>query len=364
MSRKVEYSYDMLKEIHEQPEAIMRTLQKSAPEAREFVELYPLKNFDLIYITGSGTSYHAGLAGQYAMASITKTFMSVIPSSEFRYWVPRSPGKRSMVFAVSQSGESADVLSAATAARENGSTVVAITNTPGSSLTRLAHSTVHTYAGEEKAVTATKTYTSELAAMFTIALAYTEKHEALDNASISRLKRTINEVPHYVEEALTLSESPIIRLADKLASSKFIFMLGSGPNYATALEGALKLKEAAEVFAEGFATREFIHGPMQLISEGTPIIVFMSRGGTQEESLASIMNFEKLGARLIGVTCSEGDEGFGAHLFECIRSRAEIEEIFTPITYIVPIQLLAFHLAVNKGLDPDKPVKLKKVVTS
>jgi glucosamine--fructose-6-phosphate aminotransferase (isomerizing) len=364
MSRETEYSYNMLKEIHEQPEAIMRTLQKSTPEAKELAELYPVRDFDLIYITGSGTSYHAGLAGQYAMAAITGTFMSVIPSSEFKYWVPRSTGKRSMVFAVSQSGESTDVLGAATAARDNGSTVVAITNTPGSSLTRLAHSTVHTYAGEEKAVTATKTYTSQLATMFTIALASAERIETSDNAAFSRLKRTITEVPQYVREAISLTEPQILGLAEKLKLSKFIFMLGSGPNYATTLEGALKLKEAAEVFAEGFATREFIHGPMQLISEGTPIIVFMPHSEAQEESLASIVNFERLGARIIGVTCYEGNEKFEEHFFECIKGRTKIEEIFTPISYIIPIQLLAFHLAVKKGLNPDKPKNLKKVVTT
>jgi glucosamine--fructose-6-phosphate aminotransferase (isomerizing) len=358
------YSYKMLKEIHEQPQAIMRTLQKSTPEAKEFAELYPLKDFDLIYITGSGTSYHAGLAGQYAMAAITRTFMSVIPSSEFRYWVPHSTGKKSMVFAISQSGESSDVLSAANAARDNGSTLIAITNTPGSSLTRLAHFTVHTYAGVEEAVTATKTYTSQLAAMFTIAFAHAEKDEASDDKTLSRLNRTITDVPRYLEEAISLCEPQVQGLADKLKSSRFIFLLGSGPNYATSLEGALKLKEAAEVFAEGFATREFIHGPMQLISEGTPIIVFLSHSEAQEESLRSIINFQKLGAHIIGVTCQEEKQEFEDHLFECVKSRTEIEDIFTPITYIVPIQLLAYNLAIKKGLNPDKPEKLKKVVTS
>jgi glucosamine--fructose-6-phosphate aminotransferase (isomerizing) len=338
-------------------------LEKSAAEAKKLVELYPLKSFDLIYITGSGTSYHAGLAGQYAMAAITKTFMSVIPSSEFKYWVPRSTGKRSMVFAVSQSGESADVLNAATVARDNGSTVVAITNTPGSPLTRLAHLTVHTYAGKERAVTATKTYTSQLATMFTIALASAEGDESSDKDTLSRLKGMITEVPQYVKEAITLSEPQVIRLAEKLKSNRFIFMLGSGPNYATSLEGALKLKESAEIFAEGFATREFIHGPMQLISEGTPIIVFMPHSEGKEESLNSIMNFKKLGARIIAVTCYEGDEKIGEDLFECIKGRTKVEEIFTPIVYIVPIQLFAFHLAVKKGLNPDKPEKLSKVVS-
>ena len=364
MSRESEYSHNMLREIHEQPEAITETLQKSTPEAKQFAELYHLNDFNLIYLTGSGTSYHAGLAGQYAMATITKTFMSVIPSSEFKYWVPRSTSKRSMVLAISQSGESADVLSAASAARDNGSTVIAITNTPGSSLTSLAHFTVHSYAGVEKAVTATKTYTSQLATMFTIALAHAEKDEASDNESLSRLNRIITEVPHYVQEAISSAEPQVLQLAEKLKSSRFIFLLGSGPNYATSLEGAIKLKEASEVFAEGFATREFIHGPMQLISEGTPIIAFLPHSEAQEESFSSFINFQRLGARIIGVTCHEGKKESEKYLFECIRSRTEIEDIFTPITYIIPIQLLAYNLAVKKGLNPDKPDKLKKVVKS
>jgi glucosamine--fructose-6-phosphate aminotransferase (isomerizing) len=364
MSRESEYSHNMLREIYEQPEAIKATLLKSTPEAKQFAELYSLKEFDLIYITGSGTSYHAGLAGQYAVATITKTFMSVIPSSEFKYWVPRSTGKRSMVLAVSQSGESSDVLNAASVARDNGSTVIAITNTPGSSLTRLAHFTVHTYAGQEKAVTATKTYTSQLATMFTIALAHAERDKGSDDESLSRLNRVITEVPNYVGESISVSEPQVLELADELKSTRFIFLLGSGPNYATSLEGALKLKEAAEVFAEGFATREFVHGPMQLISEGTPIIAFLPHSEAQEESFSSIINFQRLGARIIGVTCNKENKEFEEHLFECIRSRTEIEDIFTPITYIVPIQLLAYYLAVKKGLNPDKPEKLKKVVKS
>jgi len=362
MSGKDSSSYLMLREIREQPEAIKRTLEKSAPEARKLAELYPLKNFDLIYVTGSGTSYHAGIAGQYAMATVTKTFTSVIPSSEFKYWVPHSAGKKSMVFAVSQSGESADVLSAATAARDNGSVVVAITNTPGSSLTRLAHLTVHTYAGEEKAVTATKTYTSQLAVMFTIALASAEKQNVSDEEILSKLKKTITEVPRHVQETISVSEPSVSKLSEKLKSSNFIFLLGSGPNYATSLEGALKLKESAEIFAEGFATREFIHGPMQLVSEGTPIIVFMPQTEGREESLRIMDNFKKLGADIILVTCYGDEKEKGEEYFYCIDVERKVDEIFSPIVYVVPMQLFAFHMAVKKGLDPDRPEKLSKVV--
>ncbi len=362
MSGKGSYSHLMLKEIHEQPEAIKRTLEKSTPDAKKLAEVYPLKNFDLIYITGSGTSYHAGLAGQYAMATITKTFTSVIPSSEFKYWVPASAGKKSMVFAVSQSGESADVLNAASFARDNGSTVVAITNTPGSSLTKMAQSTILIHAGEEKAVTATKTYTSQLVAMFTLALASAEREKTSDPVTLSNLRKTIQEVPRYVEEAISLCDPQVDALADKLKSNKFIFLLGSGPNYATSLEGALKLKESSEMVAEGFATREFIHGPMQLISEGTPIIVFMPHAEGKEETFRSVTNFRKLGAHVILVTCFEEENLVNEDLFECIKVQSKVEEIFTPIVYIVPIQLFAFHVAIRKGLNPDRPEKLSKVV--
>jgi glucosamine--fructose-6-phosphate aminotransferase (isomerizing) len=362
MSEEDDSSHFMLREIREQPEAIMRTLEKSASEARKLTELYPLKNFDLIYMTGSGTSYHAGLAGQYAMATITKTFTSVIPSSEFKYWVPHSASKKSMVFAISQSGESTDVLSAATAARDNGSIVVAITNTPGSSLTRLAHLTIHTYAGEEKAVTATKTYTSQLAAMFTIALSSAERQDMTSEETLSKLKKTITEVPRHVQKTISASEPEVNELAEKLKSNSFVFLLGSGPNYATSLEGALKLKEAAGVFAEGFAMREFIHGPMQLISEGTPIIVFMPQSEGREESLRIMDNFKRLGAKIILVTCYEDEMKIGGEYYQCIDVERRVDEIFTPIVYIVPIQLFAFHIAVKKGIDPDKPEKLSKVV--
>jgi glucosamine--fructose-6-phosphate aminotransferase (isomerizing) len=359
---KDEDSHSMLKEIREQPQAIARTLERCKPDALKLAELYPLKSFDLIYITGSGTSYHAGLAGQYAMATITKTFTSVIPSSEFRYWVPSSAGKKTMVFTVSQSGESTDVLNAAKFARDSGSTVVAITNTPGSSLTKLAHSTILIHAGEEKAVTATKTYTSQLVAMFTIALSCAEKGLLVERDTLSLLNKTMLEVPRYVEDTLSLCESQVNSLADKLKSNKFIFLLGSGPNYATSLEGALKLKESSEIVAEGFATREFIHGPMQLISQGTPIIVFMPHSEGREETIRTIANFKKLGARVILVSCFEHDDSVYKDLFDCIKVESKVEEIFTPIVYIVPIQLFAFHMAIKRGLDPDRPEKLSKVV--
>jgi glucosamine--fructose-6-phosphate aminotransferase (isomerizing) len=170
------------------------------------------------------------------------------------------------------------------------------------------------------------------------------------------------EVPRYVKDTLSLCESQVNSLADKLKSNKFIFLLGSGPNYATSLEGALKLKESSEVVAEGFATREFIHGPMQLISQGTPIIVFMPHSEGKEETIRTIANFKKLGARVILVSCFEHDESVYKDLFDCIKVESKIEEIFTPIVYIVPIQLFAFHMAIKRGLDPDRPEKLSKVV--
>jgi glucosamine--fructose-6-phosphate aminotransferase (isomerizing) len=267
-----------------------------------------------------------------------------------------------MVFAVSQSGESADVLNAARFARDNRSTVVAITNTPGSSLTKLAHSTILIHAGEEKAVTATKTYTSQLVAMFSIALACAEKGRTVERDTLSSLSKMMLEVPRYVKDTISLCESQVNSLADKLKSNKFIFTLGSGPNYATALEGALKLKESSEIVAEGFATREFIHGPMQLIGEGTPIIVFLPQSEGKEETLRSVANFRKLGARVILVSCFEIEDSLRKDLFECIKVQSKVEEIFTPIVYIVPIQLFAYHIAIKRGLNPDRPEKLTKVV--
>jgi glucosamine--fructose-6-phosphate aminotransferase (isomerizing) len=172
----------------------------------------------------------------------------------------------------------------------------------------------------------------------------------------------IVEVPRHVQETISASEPNVIKLAEKLKSSNFIFLLGSGPNYATSLEGALKLKESAGVFAEGFATREFIHGPMQLISEGTPIILFMPQSEGREESFRIMDNFKKLGANIILVTCYEDEMKVSEEYYHCVDIERKVDEIFSPIVYIVPIQLFAFHIAMKKGLDPDKPEKLSKVV--
>jgi glucosamine--fructose-6-phosphate aminotransferase (isomerizing) len=346
----------MIHEILQEPSAVESTLLNLDEKLHS--ESIDLKGFDICYLTGSGSSYHACIAGQYAISSFVGAISSSIPASEFASWIPPHAGRRALTIAVSQSGESIDVLNAAKAAIENKFTVLAISNTAGSALSRIAHHTLLTSAGREKAVTATKTYVCQLAALYLLALEMKAQREGV-TASLRRLRHQLLISRKILERTLEISDEASKKLAERFSGNNLFFVLGSGPNYATALEGTLKLKEAAHVVAEGFASREFLHGPMQLIGEGTPIVTVMT---PDEHELLSglISSLVRFGAPVVWI---------GENLTLSMRKDVEPIELssgfhkaFTPMAYVLPLQLFAYYSSVARGLNPDKPDKLSKVV--
>ncbi len=308
----------------------------------------------MIYTTGSGTSYHAGLAGQYAIGTLAKRTVTSIPASEFRRWLPMLT-RNFLLLAFSQSGESADILDAVRAALERDASVLAITNTPQSSLSKMAGYVLLTRAGNELAVTATKTFISQLAAVYLLSLELGVK-----SSEVERWRTWLLEVSDLIGKTIKLNVKLTEELAGKHKDKSFFFILGSGPNYVVALEGALKLKEACNVFAEGFASREFLHGPVQLVNERTPIVLIAPSNESRGESLGLIKDLGRFKAPLIAVSDEEGEIGRACESLLPVPKGAP--EVFSPILNVVPLQLLAYYLSVSRGLNPDRPEKLSKVV--
>jgi glucosamine--fructose-6-phosphate aminotransferase (isomerizing) len=337
---------------------VQAILSEGSKEVQDIVNKIQSKHYEMIYITGSGTSYHVGLAGQYALSILTKLAASLIPASEFPLWIPLVITRKTLLIAISQSGESSDILAAAKAALDRKMDILAITNTPRSSLTRISQHTLLTLAGEERAVTATKTYVSQLIAisLLSLGLAMQQESGAVD---LVQLRRKLFTVPDLIAKVLNLIDIQVRQLADIYSNKNFFFLLGSGPNYATALEGALKLKEACNIFAEGFASREFLHGPIQLVDEKTPLLIIVPADEING-SLSLIESLRKFGAPVIAI--SDKENKLKKVSAEVICVPEGFPKVFSPILYVIPLQLFAYYSSVVRGLNPDKPEKLTKVV--
>jgi len=334
------------------------TLAVCFHDAKGIVEQLLAEKIGMVYFTGSGTSYHACLAANYALAGLTKIYTSSLHASEFASWVGQVKREETVLVAVSQSGESVDVNTAVKTALESGMRVVAVTNTPESTLAASSELRMVSRAGEEKAVTATKSFTATLAATYALVLELA-KGSGLSSVNYENLAAELKNTPDQVRQTLTLCEGKARALSAEFKEREFFFILGSGPNYATALEGALKLKESSNLYAEGFASREFLHGPMQLVDNRTPVFILESPGETDEARRLS-ESFRRFGAptalikEVAGQSSSEEPAGF--------EVSASSAEIFSPLSYVIPLQLFAYHSSVIRGLNPDRPEKLKKVV--
>jgi glucosamine--fructose-6-phosphate aminotransferase (isomerizing) len=348
----------MLREIHEQPKVVAETLLEGFKHARDAVEQLNASKLSMVYFTGSGTSYHVCLAANYALSSLTRISSTTLPASEFSSWVRQSGRVGTAVVAVSQSGESVDVLAAVKSASNAGMRTVAVTNSDGSSLAKETEFKLLAKAGVERAVTATKSFTATLAAAYTFVL---ELARAVlpNSADNDRLERSLRNASDQMQLTLDLSEGVAKALTSKFADKQLYFILGSGPNFSSALEGALKLKESCNLYAEGFATREFLHGPMQLVDSRTP--VFLLEGYQESERVAQLAkSFLKFGAPTVVIKRKTAHTTAGG--LDTIDVAPDIEEVFSPLVYVIPLQLYAFYTALERGLNPDSPVKLTKVV--
>ncbi len=340
--------YFMIKEIKEGPEAIKNTIRevrKNVPKLKELIEKEGLSEGIII---GSGTSFHASLVLQFLLNKFTSLHTVAIPASEFCSWAPEKLEK-TMLIAFSQSGESTDVIISVKYAKEKGAKIIGITNTPGSTLTKLSDVTLLTKAGEEKAVAATKTYDAQLAAASIISYSLGNREDLI---------KELENVPDKVKSVIAIEEK-IKELSKELVKAEHIFVLGNGINYPNALEASLKLKETCMIHAEGFAVREFLHGPIQLVDETTPVIVLLPTRRTLEESTKTLEKLKSYKAPIIAV-CGE-DVDVSNYTDKMIEVPKTLEEV-SLFTMIKAIQILAFYTSIGKGLNPDKPTKLTKVV--
>jgi glucosamine--fructose-6-phosphate aminotransferase (isomerizing) len=344
-AKKGEFKHFMLKEICEQVETIQKAAMQDTKTINEIVET--MKKAKGIFLVGCGTSYHACIAASYIFSKIANLHVNVILASEFPNF-EHFLTKDTLVFAVSQSGETYDVLEAVRAAKKRGSKVISIVNVIGSTLTRESDKFLSIHAGPEICVLATKTYTSQLALLSL--LAYGMKNGIEEYKK--KLKFLWNVIYHLTART---SREKIKELAEILKDKDHIFLIGRGLQYATALEAALKIKEVSYIHAEAFAGGELKHGTIALIEKDTPCIVFVSEEN-EKEILSNAIEIKSRGGYIIGVSPKNNEIfDFWIKVPECGTEN--------PIVQIIPIQILAYQLAVLRGCDPDKPRNLAKSVT-
>ncbi len=361
------YEDFMLKEIHEQPAALQATLagRLDADGALDLSEL----NLDLLALSGvervvvvaCGTAYHAGLLGRYAIERLARVPVEVAVASEYRYADPIGDEK-TLVVAISQSGETTDTLAAVEAARGFGGRVLAVTNTQGSLLTREAEAVLLTKAGPEVGVAATKTFLTQVAALYLLALGLAGARGARSEKELQEIGRGLRRSPEKVEEALGLLEGRVVGEAvGVFAGARCALFLGRGHLFPAALEGALKLKEISYLPAEGHPAGEMKHGPIALVDEQCPVVAVLGEGTLREKTLSNVEETVARGARVIAIA-QEGDEAAG-RVGQVTLPVPEMPEILTPLVSTVPLQLLAYHVAKARGLNVDKPRNLAKSVT-
>jgi glucosamine--fructose-6-phosphate aminotransferase (isomerizing) len=336
---------NMLREIKEQPQTLRETISSSLKQAESVKQTFEetVSNRRSVFLIGCGTSYYASIAGKYAIQAFSGIPCVAYVASDFRDFEVMTKGD--IVIAVSQSGETGDVLTAIKQAMKLGCRTISITNEAKSTLAEMSQNTIVTKAGKESAVPMTKTYTALLAALFSIAVSLGDQEKL-----IPELERT----PRIVEDTIKISETKVRDICDKLRDPSMIFLLGRGPNYATAAEASLKLKEASLVHAEAFHSPEFRHGPKALVEQGTSVIALINSDKLDETTIRLMEELKSTGANTISIGDLAGST---------IRI-PPVNYYLTPIPYIIPLQILAFYLAVQRGIDPDNPRSLTKVTTA
>ena len=348
------FSHFMLKEIYEQPKAIADTLIGRL----DGLDLkLKFKKFEKIVIVACGTAYNAGLVGKYAIEKWGQIPVDVELASEYRYREP-SIDKQTLVIPISQSGETMDTLMALRYAKSKGATIFSVCNTNGSTIGRESDAVLYTHAGPEIAVASTKAFATQLIAIYLIGLEIGRQLGHLGKKSVSEIIEQLNQLPAKVEQVLETVE-PLRELTRKFKSAESILFLGRHVGYPTALEGALKLKELAYMHAEGFAGGELKHGPIALIEQGTPVIAIMpAQDSVLAEKMAS--NIQEVKARGAVVIAISEFEFIGAdHLIRI----PQVDQLLQPVLSVVPLQVIAYEMAVARGNDVDQPRNLAKSVT-
>jgi glucosamine--fructose-6-phosphate aminotransferase (isomerizing) len=354
------YPHFMLKEIHEQPGALEATLRSlRGLDGALGLDREELERIDRVAMVACGTSWHAALAGKYIVETVAGIPVDVDIASEFRYRAPLA-NRSTLTLAISQSGETADTLGALRRARECGSKSVAICNVVGSSLSREADAVIYTRVGPEIGVASTKSFTGQLVALYLFAVHLGRARGALSADAASALLAELREIPQLVQTVLARAPK-VAELAPALTPYASFLYLGRGITYPVALEGALKLKELAYAHAEGYPAGEMKHGPIALVDPKLPVVVLVPRGRLYEKVIG---NVEEVKARngIVVALASDGDEDIATRA-DHVLYVPQASELLTPILYAVPLQLLAYHIAVERDCDVDQPRNLAKSVT-
>lgn len=358
------YEHFMLKEIHEQPKAVQDTVGAYVKDGRiDFSEVGLaedfLKDLDRVYIVACGSAYHVGMAGKYVMEDLADTPVEVDLASEFRYRNPKLM-KNSLVIVVSQSGETADSLAALRLAKEKGVPVLGVVNVVGSSIARESDYILYTYAGPEISVATTKAYSTQLIAMYLLAIEMAYVKGLISEERCRELIEELGRLPEKIQKTLDDKER-IQWFASKYANARDIFFIGRGLDYAISMEGSLKMKEISYIHSEAYAAGELKHGTISLIEDGTLVIGVVTQKALFEKTLSNMVEVKSRGAYLMGLTLYgnysiEDNADFSVYV-------PKTEQYFTTSLAIVPLQLMGYYVSVAKGLDVDKPRNLAKSVT-
>ena len=362
-AEKEGYDDFMLKEIFEQPTAIRETIgakinvnSKCEFDELKFTKEY-LSGLNKIYIVACGTAMHAGLTGKNSIEKLCRIPTEVDIASEFRYRDPIVDDKTLCIF-LSQSGETADTIAALKLSKEKGAKTIAITNVIGSSITREADYSIYTHAGPEIAVASTKAYTSQVVLMTILAIYFAEILGIADENLLVDIKKSILELPKKIEDVLNCDEK-IDKFAKQIYQEKDIFFLGRGIDETVAREGSLKLKEISYIHSESYAAGELKHGPIALIENGVTVVSIMTDRDLVKKTVSNIQEVITRGAKTLVVSNQDIDKS----MFDVVIDIPETNRFVSPILSIVPLQLLAYHISKEKGLDVDKPRNLAKSVT-
>ncbi|WP_158825617.1 glutamine--fructose-6-phosphate transaminase (isomerizing) [Mucilaginibacter lacusdianchii] len=366
MLEKGGFEHFMLKEIYEQPRSIHDCMRgRIYPQEgkvqlggiKEYTE--KLKNIDRIIIVACGTSWHAGLVGEYLIEEYARVPVEVEYASEFRY---RNPiiSEKDLVIAISQSGETADTMAALELAKEKGATIFGVCNVVGASIPRLTHAGVYTHAGPEIGVASTKAFTAQVTVLTLIAFYTAQQRGTITQSKLVEYLTQLNDIPQLVEKALKANDR-IVEIASEFKNSSNCLFLGRGSSFPVALEGALKLKEISYIHAEGYPAAEMKHGPIALIDENMPVVVIATKHSSYEKVISNIQEVKARGGHIIAIV-TEGDNDVRA-MADYVIEIPETAEPFVPLVATIPLQLLAYHTAVMRGCNVDQPRNLAKSVT-
>ena len=360
------YDHFMLKEIYEQPRSIRDCLRGRVYPDKGVIQLGgmkeyadKLKNVDRIIIIACGTSWHAGLVGEYLIEEYARVPVEVEYASEFRY---RNPiiTEKDIVIAISQSGETADTMAAIEMAKEKGATIFGICNVVGASIPRTTHAGIYTHAGPEIGVASTKAFTAQVTVLTLLAFYIAQQRGTITQSRLIEYLTELNEIPALVEQTLK-SDDVVREISEKIKDVNNCLFLGRGSSFPVALEGALKLKEISYIHAEGYPAAEMKHGPIALIDEEMPVVFIATKNSSYEKVISNIQEVKARKGKVVAIV-TEGDTEV-REMADYVIEIPQTGEAFVPLLATIPLQLLSYHIAVMRGCNVDQPRNLAKSVT-